>query len=194
MRQAGESLEAWRDRLQQQYRIPFVLGALSDLKLPYVEIINPLLANSVVALIRLLPDDLRTDKALLKAIARSLGPSIPFAMDIATQAGDDVLRSPRLVEFLRDYLSDANGESAVPKAFAAFALDGLTEDRAALRPPISRRARSAVKAWLPAWARRLRKPKPTPARPSQYRFAFRAYLASRAHRLYKEDARALDKL
>jgi hypothetical protein len=194
LRQVGESLETWRDRLQQEYRIPYVLGALSDLKLPYVEIVNPLLANSVVALIRLLPDDLRTDKALLKAIARSIGPSIPFAMDIATQPGDDVLRSPRLVEFLRDYLSDANEESAVPKAFAAFAIDGLTEDRTESRIPISRRARTAIKAWLPAWARRLRNPKPTPARPSQNRFAFRAFLASRAHGLYTDDARALNRL
>ena len=30
----GESLDTWRDRLQQQFRVPCVLGALSDLKLP----------------------------------------------------------------------------------------------------------------------------------------------------------------
>jgi hypothetical protein len=190
--QDGESFETWRDRLQQQYRIPYVLGALSDLKLPYVEIVNPLLASSVIALIRALPDELRTDKAMLKTIARSLGPNIPFAMDIATQAGDDVLKSPRVVELLRDQLSGAKTEPAVPAAFAAFALDGLTADRAGLRVSIGRRARSAAKAWVPGWARRHRKPKPPSVRPSQNRLAFRADLASRAHRLYRDDARALE--
>ena len=66
---AGESLETWRDRLQQQFRVPFVLGALSDLKLPYVEIINPLLSDSIVDFIRQLPDALRTNKVLLRRFA-----------------------------------------------------------------------------------------------------------------------------
>ena len=189
--QTGESLETWRDRLQQQYRIPFVLGALSDLKLPYVEIVNPLLANSVIALIRTLPDELRTDKILLKTVARSIGPNIPFATDIATQPGDDVLKSPRVAELLRDRLSGENAEPAIPAAFAAFALDGLTEDRAGSWAPISRRARNAAKVWLPTWAKRLRNPKPPATRPSQNRLAFRAYLTSRAHCLYSDDARAL---
>jgi hypothetical protein len=113
-------------------------------------------------------------------------------MDIATQAGDDVLKSPRVVELLRDQLSGAKTEPAVPAAFAAFALDGLTADRAGLRVSIGRRARSAAKAWVPGWARRHRKPKPPSVRPSQNRLAFRADLASRAHRLYRDDARALE--
>jgi hypothetical protein len=190
-RQTGESLETWRDRLQQQYRIPYVLGALSDLKLAYVEIVNPLLANSVVALIRTLPDELRTNKILLKAIARSIGPNIPFATDIATQPGDDVLRSPRVVQMLREHLSGDSTEPAIPSAFAAFALDGLAKDRADSRLMITTRARNAAKAWVPAWIRRLRTVRPQSAQPNANRIAFRVYLVSSAHRLYSEDARAL---
>jgi len=64
-------LRDWRDRLYQQYRVPFLLAALSDLKLGYVEIVNPLLSDSVIDLIRQLPDSLRTHKVLLRNIGRT---------------------------------------------------------------------------------------------------------------------------
>jgi asparagine synthetase B (glutamine-hydrolysing) len=79
LQQPHESLETWRDRLQQHYRVPFVLAALSDLKLPYVEIVSPLLSGSLVEEIRKLPDHLRTNKALLRSIAQSLSRTSAFA-------------------------------------------------------------------------------------------------------------------
>lgn len=78
-RQANESLSLWRDRLYHCYRIPSVLAALTDLKLPYVEVANPLLSRRIIHIVRMLPDELRTDKRLFKDIVTAWSPPIPFA-------------------------------------------------------------------------------------------------------------------
>ena len=41
-RKDDESLEAWRDRLYYKYEMPIAFAALNDLKLSFVEVINPL--------------------------------------------------------------------------------------------------------------------------------------------------------
>src|SRR5690606_39543522 len=47
-----EPLIDWRDRLRQDFRLPAVLAALTDLKAAYVEVLNPLLCESVLAINR----------------------------------------------------------------------------------------------------------------------------------------------
>jgi asparagine synthetase B (glutamine-hydrolysing) len=190
-RRANESLETWRDRLQQQYRTPFVLGALTDLKSPYVEVVNPLLAGSVIELVRRLPDDLRTNKALLKRISSSLSPGIPFAEDVAIQPGDDVLNSPRVAQMLRDFVSRELPGSAVPSRFVAYVADGLVAANRPARSSIRRSLRKTVRKWLPLWARRLRGPSAQARAPNPNRLAFRAYLVTRMQRLLADDAREL---
>ena len=188
----GESLETWRDRLQQQFRVPCVLGALSDLKLPYVEIIDPLLSNSVVDLNRQLPDTLRTGKVLLKRIARSMAPEIPFATSVAVQARDDILKTSSVVELLADSLSSQKSLSVIPAELASHAIAGLTVDAPSnSRVPTSRRLRRTAKAWAPAWAARLlTRSLPTPIL-NYNRIAFRAYLVERTTVLLQQDAALL---
>jgi hypothetical protein len=72
----SESLESWRDRLYHQFRIPALLAALSDLKVPYVEITNPLLSRQLVTFVRTMPDHLRTSKGVFKASVLSLKPRV----------------------------------------------------------------------------------------------------------------------
>ncbi|WP_280565081.1 hypothetical protein, partial [Chromohalobacter sp. 48-RD10] len=64
----GETLYAWRDRVHQEYRMPTVFAALSDIKFSYLEEINPLLSRSILGVVRSLPDDLREDKFLFKSV------------------------------------------------------------------------------------------------------------------------------
>ena len=47
-----ETLNAWRDRLYHEYRLPTILSALSDLKFAYVEQINPLLSKIILQQVR----------------------------------------------------------------------------------------------------------------------------------------------
>src|SRR6185503_14644847 len=74
-----ETLATWRDRLYQQHRLPNFLAALTDLASPYLEVVNPLLADGVVRCVRTLPDHLRTGKRLWREIAGPGGDNVPFA-------------------------------------------------------------------------------------------------------------------
>jgi len=188
----SESLATWRDRLQHVYRVPCILGALNDLKLPYVEISSPLISGSIVQAYRELPDRLRTDKLLLRRIARSISPDIPFATAAAIQPTADILKSPEVVELLRDSLSRSDLAPAIPAAFAAFALGGLVQATATPRATARRRLRAEARALLPNWVARIRT-HVTPTRaPDHNRLALRAFLVSQAARMYAEDAGRLE--
>lgn len=194
--QVGESLATWRDRIQQQYRTPYNYAALSDLKLSYVEILNPLISGSLVDLVRQLPDGLRTDKALFKRVASSLSPNIPFANSAAIQSGADILNSPSVVELLSDSLS-SNGvdgvDSVIPAELIAYIKSGLVQATSSPRSAAGRRLRSAARALVPAWAGRLpRFSEPQKPVLSHNRLAFRAYLISRVRRLFAADANAIE--
>jgi len=186
-----ESLETWRDRLFQQFRVPFVHGALSDIKLPYVEIISPLLSDSLVHMIRQLPDPLRTGKALLKRITIAMSPDIPFATDVAIQPLGDILQSPRVAELLQDTLSGPGAVSVLPTEFAAYVVEGIVHTHARRGGDGLRRIRRFAKASAPTWIKQLRpRPAPTPSL-DRNQLAFRAFLISAAIRLFKDDATAL---
>jgi hypothetical protein len=186
---AGESLDTWRDRLFQQFRIPFVHGSLSDLKLPYVEIISPLLSDSLIHAVRQLPDPMRTGKALFKQITVAMSPDIPFASGNATQALGDILRLPRVVELLRDSLSAHGAGSAIPREFAAYAADGLVEAHARRGRDRVLTIQRAAKALTPAWIRRMRANTLPPPTLDRNHLAFRAFLITRAVRSFERDAK-----
>ncbi len=190
--QADESLATWRDRIQQQYRAPYILGALGDLKLPYVEIINPLISGSLVELVRDLPDNLRTSKALFRHVAQSLSPNIPFATSIALQSAADILKWPPVVELLDDSLSSNRVGSLVPPELIVYMKGGLVRATSSPRPAAGRQLRRALRALVPAWVARLPRSSAaqTPA-PGHNRLAFRAYLIERTSKLLAEDAVAV---
>ena len=190
--QASESVETWRDRIQHQYRNPYVIAALSDLKLPYVEIINPLISGSLVELARRLPDHLRTDKTLFRQVAKSLSPNIPYASNSALQPPADLLKWPQVVSLLRDCLSSQRIGSYIPSELIAYMKGGLVQSASGARPASARPLRRALRACVPAWAARLARSSPAhiPA-PGHNRLAFRAYLIERTSKLLAEDALAL---
>ncbi len=190
-RRSGESLETWRDRLYQQYRVPYCLGALNDLKLPYVEVINPLLSNGIISLVRRLPDTLRTDKDLLQQVARRLSPKIGFANRIAIQAGSDILRTPEVVKLLVESLSSANAGPCVPPKLAAYVVNSLAEVPVRQRASFAGRLRHAIVKRAPSWAVPSRTDLYPPPRLDSYRLAFRTFLVSQANRMFAADARLL---
>jgi len=54
-----------------------VLGALTALKTPYVEVVNLFLTHRVLETVREFPDEYRTDKRLYPAYAKSRSPDVP---------------------------------------------------------------------------------------------------------------------
>jgi len=178
-RHPGESLETWRDRLYHQYRVPYLLAALSDLKLGYVEQINPLFCDSVTRLIRELPDALRTHKVLLRNIGHALSPDLPLARSNSIEAPDRLFRSPQVVTFVRESLSDGAAERVLPSALVKYTVDGLRVARNGSRGSIRRRARGSVAGWMRSIGILNQPAERRPAGIDRNRIAFRALLIAR---------------
>ena len=104
LRKNGETKEQWRDRIYQSYYVPFCLAALSDLKSPYVEQVNPLLSREIVKIVRELPDHLRTDKKAFKSIVDSISPKIQYAHKSSTDKVKNLMKNKSMVEIIKKEL------------------------------------------------------------------------------------------
>lgn len=186
-RESGESLPSWRDRLYHAYRIPVLLAALSDLKLGYLELINPLLSRRILQTVRGLPDGSRTDKKLFKEVVDSDGLAIPYATAAAISSQGSVIASGTYHRAITEVLLDTEGSgSPLPPGMLAAIASGMSASPAvrASTAPASRRRRLA--SLIPALLRnRLRDFKAKDIASST--LAFRAYLVCAMLKLVAED-------
>jgi hypothetical protein len=114
----SESLSTWRDRIFQEYRIPYAQALLADLKYPYVEQLNPFLSRKVAEVIRKMPDHLRSDKKLFKEIMKSLNPEgIPFSKKDSNTPLKDAVKKEEFVDLIKNELSSDYAEKLFPKPF-----------------------------------------------------------------------------
>ena len=114
LKEKGETLAAWRDRLYHQFRLPTIISALSDLRLAYVEQASPLLSRKVLLAVRQLPDSLRTDKILFRSIVGAMSPRVHFASSGAIASPQQILREDRIVNLLKDEISSETIRTIVP--------------------------------------------------------------------------------
>ena len=114
LKEKGETLAAWRDRLYHQFRLPTIISALSDLRLAYVEQASPLLSRKVLLAVRQLPDSLRTDKILFRSIVGAMSPRVHFASSGAIASPQQILREDRIVNLLKDEISSETVRTIVP--------------------------------------------------------------------------------
>ena len=97
MRRDAESLRTYRDRLSQMHSLPTSLAALSDVKTPYVEIVNPFLSRRIVKVVRSLPDHLREHRRALATFVRVVRPRCALREQIGDHRADGIslpCRSP----------------------------------------------------------------------------------------------------
>ncbi|MDX1718631.1 MAG: hypothetical protein R3353_00585 [Salegentibacter mishustinae] len=113
----NETLSTWRDRIFQQYRIPFIQSALADLKYPYIEQVNPFLSREIVSVMRQMPDNLRTDKKLFKEIMKPLDPGIPFSKRDSNASLKNVLRTQEFVALIKEELTSDYAQCIFPESF-----------------------------------------------------------------------------
>lgn len=106
---AGESLSDYRDRFYHQYRVSAVLSSLSDLKLSYLEIANPLISKNIISKIRMMPPSLRTGKRVIKNIVDNLSPDIEYAKYDSIANENRVFQSKEVVEL---FIQDLNSVEA----------------------------------------------------------------------------------
>jgi hypothetical protein len=190
-RKQEESLEMWRDRLYHQFRIPVILAALNDLKLPYVEIMNPLLSRRIIHQVRILPDHLRTDKNLYRKIIRSLSPNIGFAKYQAIDTSENILRTKKVVDFFREELAAYYVESIFPRKFIRYIIDNIEnfnkDDRKERRT-----IKYIIQPYVPAWIRNKARNTFMKLRMDFNVLAFRAYMICRMKKMLAEDADGFD--
>ncbi len=120
-----ETLAAYRDRLYHEYRIPTILSSLTDLKTPYIEVLNPLLSRKIIEEIRRTPDRLRTDKRLYKDIVTKSMPKIGFAKYGANKSRGDILKNDAIVDLMESELSSMNTKTVLPPEFVKYVLKNV---------------------------------------------------------------------
>ncbi|RJQ54029.1 MAG: hypothetical protein C4530_17210 [Desulfobacteraceae bacterium] len=123
-----ETLETWRDRLYCEYYFAHGLSALNDLKLSYVEIMNPLIFRRIVERVRKLPDRLRTEKILLRKIVERRTPNVPFAKYPAIDLRRDYLKGKEVREFLNDQLFSAPCRTVLPHSLISKIMENLNNN------------------------------------------------------------------
>lgn len=181
-RREGESHAVWRDRLNAEFELPYVISPLNDLKLGYVDVIHPLLSRRVVDQVRDMPDGLRTGKRAFKQLVEATPLHVPFARRSAVPTPDFVLQQPAVARVLRECLVRYRDGSGVIAALAAQALD-LLETTGVSRTRRSLLSRVLARALPGAMA-------PVPRLPP-HRVAFRTYIIGKMQDVLEEDSRAL---
>jgi hypothetical protein len=114
----GETLETWRDRLHQSFRVPMVLAALTEHKAAYVDAINPLLSRRALEVSRSLPDRLRTGKALFRELVQRLGPDLGFVGRVGAPNRLDNMRHREIVRTMRESLASETAAEIFGAPFA----------------------------------------------------------------------------
>ena len=183
----GETLATWRDRLYHEYRLPTILSALSDLKLAYVEQINPLVSRTILQRVRELPDHLRTEKALFKKIIISKSPKIDFATSEAIASRREILKQKDFVEFLKNELSSDSAKKLFSTEFLDFILMGVKSEGAQKSKASSRSLKSFIKRLFPNFLRASLK-RVSPKKLDHNTLAFRVFLISRMNQVLTESA------
>lgn len=182
-----ESISQWRDRLYHAFRIPTILAALSDLKLAYVEQINPLLSKRILQTVRELPDHLRTNKALFRKIVISLSPDIEFANSDAHAKPKDILRQSKIVKILKIELDTEEVKKLFPTNFLNDVLKGLVTEGLKAKKTKSSLIRSVVSKLLPRFLKNIVRDKFSLPKEDYNRLAFRILLINRMNKILNDD-------
>jgi hypothetical protein len=184
-----ESLGAFRDRLFHEHDLPTNFSALSDLKLSYVEVINPFLSKKILQQVRQLPDHLRTGKALFKKIVIDLSPNIDFAISRADSSPNSILTQNQLVNLLKNELSSNNAKSIFQEEFLDFVLKGLiTENRINQVNVNSFFLKVIVKKMVPRFIKNILREKHILHSVDPNILAFRIFIISRMKKILTDDS------
>lgn len=125
-RRPEESLQMWRDRLYHIYRLPVVLSALTSLKTPYVEVINPFLTREILSTVRSFPVRMRTNKDLFREYVDERSPPVPIATHSPDPDRELILNMDESRRILHANLDTRSARSMVGAEVVDHALEGLS--------------------------------------------------------------------
>lgn len=125
-RQPGESLQMWRDRLYNIYRLPVILSALTSIKTPYVEVINPFLTREVLSTVRSFPDEMRTNRDLYTEYVKQRSPPVTIATQSPDPDREKILKMDESRRLLHANLDRESARSILGEEVIEYALEGLS--------------------------------------------------------------------
>ena len=186
-RNKNESLKDWRDRLWLQHRTPITTAALEDIKLAYVEIVNPLLSKEVIRLVQSLPVEMRDNKKIWDVIVSDMFPGVPFARREAIQEVGDVLNLPDVRNYVRNSLLTEKDSSLFSKSFLTYLAENYSKDQQ--KEAKRRRLRRLIMAYLPKWVENMIRARIKPGTLSHQWLATRTLMILKIKDMLTEDAK-----
>jgi len=184
-RRPYESFAAWRDRFYVQYGIPVRLAPLNDLKLPYVEVANPLLSRRVISCVRQLPEELRTDKRAFRDAIAGMGPDIAFSTRRATARMSDTLGLRGVLRAILERIDTRAARDMFSNELIDYALNTARAEppvRGKVARKIGRGVEKARRRLMPGGAKRTLNPRV---------LAFRVFIVCEMDRLLRSDGEVL---
>lgn len=184
----GETVASFRDRLFHQHALPTTFSALSDLKLAYVEVFNPLLSRTILHQIRLIPDHLRTEKLLFKKIVISLSPKIAFATELADARPSEILKQKHFVDLLKKELSANTALTLFSSDFLKYIIENIkTTSPEKLNTSRSVSFKHIIKSIIPSTLKNYIRKKNSSANIIDFNvLAFRIYIILKMNKILRE--------
>jgi asparagine synthetase B (glutamine-hydrolysing) len=190
LQRKGETLSTWRDRIFQEYTQPVIQAGLTDLKLSYVEQINPLLSRRILQQVRQLPDHLRTDRALFKKIVKSLSPEIEFAVSPSSASQHEILTQERFVKMLKNELSSESAKRLFSPEFLEFVQQNIrSKGHAESVKPTLFSLKSFARKIVPRFLKDALRNKVVLPKIDSNILAFRVLMIIRMNKILSEDCR-----
>ncbi len=183
----GESLNGWRDRVYHEYEMPFIFAALNDLKLSYVEVINPLLTREIISTVRTLPIYLRTNKKLFRKIVKEMDKDISFAEKDATATMENIFANKSVKNEILTELNSPQALSALPLEFVKYLIDKVATSKTVKRSFVYR-IKYNLKRSLPELVKNLLRGSVLKVTMDYKELSFRAYVVSKMNHILTEDS------
>lgn len=181
MQRKDETIHTWRDRIFQEYRIPYIQSALADLKYAFVEQINPFLSKEIVSVIRQLPDELRTNKVLFKRVMKEFDINIPYAKRDSNGLVVNIVKRKDMVDLIKKEFCSSYATTLFPKEFLAQVVSNLRID-SEIKKIRSNRLIRIVKQSLPLNFKRFLSQRKQSLLLDDNLLAFRILIICRMHR------------
>lgn len=183
-----ETKEQWRDRLYHQYRIPIVLAALSDIKLSYVEIVNPLLTHEIIRQVQKMPDELRTEKKLFKKIVKSISPNLEYAKKGSIASVEDINKTPEALQLIISELNSPYLKEVFPQLFINKIIKKINQ------PHKKSNKKNLLKRWaknfFPMFIKDAFRNNISKPYIDYHKIAFRMYLTGKTYKMLVEDSKS----
>lgn len=175
-RRSTETISSWRDRLYREYRIPYILSALHDPALKYVDIINPFLHDRVVSWAVRLQDEERDDKKKYREFSRKIA-DIRTSQIPSVPEPEEIVKFPQVLNEIIEVVNKQASRDLLGTELVDLLIRNVKYTKA-LNP-----VKNRVAQYVPFFIKKLLRNSVMPYTVDPHRLLFRAYIILMMHDL-----------